>query len=178
MSRLHCALNTNNFKASVDFYTKLFGQHPAKLEDGYAKFSCDGPSVNLTLNQVSVPIHQNAINHLGIEVEDAKAVMVAKERLEQLGLSTKLEEDADCFYAIQDKVWVTGLMVIAGNFSLSKMKVVLETSNQRNVVQQINEQQDFLLDSANSLLEWDEFIGIKKVQKLLNLSLLVYIIGD
>ena len=115
---------------------------------------------------------------MGIEVEDAKAVMVAKERLEQLGLATKLEEDADCFYAIQDKVWVTGLMVIAGNFSLSKMNVVLETSNQRNVVQQINEQQDFLLDSANSLLEWDEFIGIKKVQNLLNLSLLVYIIGD
>ena len=28
-------------------------------------------------------------------------------------------------------------------------------SNQRSVVQQINEQQDLLLDSANSLLEWD-----------------------
>ncbi len=41
MSRLHCTLNTNQFKASVDFYTKLFGQHPTKLEDGYAKFSCD-----------------------------------------------------------------------------------------------------------------------------------------
>jgi len=61
----------------------------------------------LTLNQVSSPIHQDAINHLGIEVEDAKAVMVAKDRLEQLGLATKLEEDVDCCYAIQDKVWVT-----------------------------------------------------------------------
>ena len=107
MSRLHCALNTNNFKASVDFYTKLFGQHRAKLEDGYAKFSCEDPSVNLTLNQVSTPIHQDAINHLGIEVEDAKAVIIAKERLEQLGLPTKLEGDVDCCYAIQDKVWVT-----------------------------------------------------------------------
>ena len=107
MSRLHCALNTNNFKASVDFYTKLFGQHPAKLEDGYAKFSCEDPSVNLTLNHASAPIHQDAINHLGIELEDAKAVMLAKERLEQLGLATKLEEDVDCCYAIQVKVWVT-----------------------------------------------------------------------
>ena len=61
MSRLHCALNTNNFKSSVDFYTKLFGQHPAKLEDGYAKFSCEDLSVNLTLNQVSSPIHQDAM---------------------------------------------------------------------------------------------------------------------
>ena len=104
MSRLHCALNTNNFKASVDFYTKLIGQHPAKREDGYAKFSCEDPSVNLTLNQVSIPIHQDAINHLGIEVEDAKAALLAKERQEQLGLATKLEEDVDCCYAIQDKV--------------------------------------------------------------------------
>ena len=61
----------------------------------------------MTLNQVSAPIHQDAINHLGIEVEDAKAVMVAKDRLEQLGLATKLEEDVDCCYAIQDKVWIT-----------------------------------------------------------------------
>ena len=30
-------------------------------------------------------------------------------------------------------------------------------SNRRNVVQQINEQKDFLLDSANSLLEWYMF---------------------
>ena len=107
MSRLHCALNTNNFNASVDFYTKLFGQDPAKLEDGYAKFSCEDPSVNLTLNQVSAPIHQDAINHLGIEVEDAKTAIVVKERPEQLGLPTKLEGDVDCCYAIQDKVWVT-----------------------------------------------------------------------
>ena len=46
-------------------------------------------------------------------------------------------------------------MIIAGNFSLLKMKVVLAMSNQRSVVQQINEQQDFLLDCANSLLEWN-----------------------
>ena len=67
--------------------------YPNKVEDGYAKFSCDNPSVNLTLNKVSNPIYQDAINHLGIEVEDTKAVTAAKDRLEQLGLATKLEED-------------------------------------------------------------------------------------
>jgi len=107
MSGLHCALNTNNFEASVDFYTKLFGLRPVKLEDGYAKFSSDDPSVNLTLNQVSEPIHHDAINHLGVEVEDANAVFAAMERLEELSLATKLEENVDCCYAIQDKIWVT-----------------------------------------------------------------------
>ena len=38
MNRLHCALNTNHFHASIAFYTKLLGQNPAKLEDGYANF--------------------------------------------------------------------------------------------------------------------------------------------
>ena len=37
----------------------------------------------------------------------AKAVVEAKERLEELGLITRLEEDVDCCYAVQDKVWVT-----------------------------------------------------------------------
>ena len=61
----------------------------------------------MTLNKVSNPIYQDVINHLGIEVEDTKAVTAAKDRLEQLGLATKLEEDVDCCYAIQDNVWLT-----------------------------------------------------------------------
>ena len=61
----------------------------------------------MTLNKVSNPIYQDAINHLGIEVDDTKAVTAAEDRLEQLGLATKLEEDVDCCYAIQDNVWVT-----------------------------------------------------------------------
>ena len=107
MSRLHCALNTNNFEASVDFYTKLFGLLPVRLEDGYAKFSSNDPSINLTLNYVSDPITHNAINHMCIEVDDSQAVYAAQKRLESLGITTKLEKDIDCCYSIQDKIWVS-----------------------------------------------------------------------
>ena len=93
MSRRHCSLNTNNFEASVDFYTKLCGLLPVRLENGYAKFSSNDPSVNLTLNDVSNPINHNAINHMGIEVDDSQAVYAAQKRLERLGLATKLEKD-------------------------------------------------------------------------------------
>ena len=62
------------------------------------------------------------------------------------------------------------LMVIAGNFSLLKMKVVLAMSNQRSVVQQINEQKDFLLECVNSLLEWEMFSGINPVRNMYLLS--------
>ena len=44
------------------------------------------------------------------------------------------------------------------------MKVVLAMSNQRSVVQQINEQKDSLLDCAYSLLEWEMFTSINPVQ--------------
>ena len=93
MSRRHCSLNTSNFEASVDFYTKLCGLLPVRLENGYAKFSSNDPSVNLTLNYVSNPINHNAINHMGIEVDDSQAVYAAQKRLERLGLATKLEKD-------------------------------------------------------------------------------------
>ena len=102
MSRLHCSLNTNNFEASVDFYTKLFGLLPVRLENGYAKFSSNDPSVNLTLNYVS-----NPINHMGIEVDDSQVVYAAQKRLERLGLATKLEKDIDYCYSFQDKIWVS-----------------------------------------------------------------------
>ena len=66
MNRLHCALNTNHFHASIAFYTKLLGQTPAK------------------------------------------AVVEAKERLEELGLITRLEEDVDYYFILfRIKVWVT-----------------------------------------------------------------------
>ena len=107
MSRRHCSLNTNNFEASVDFYTKLCGLLPVRLENGYAKFSSNDPSVNLTLNYVSNPINHNAINHMGIEVDDSQAVYAAQKRLERLGLATKLEKDIDCCYSFQHKIWVS-----------------------------------------------------------------------
>ena len=40
-------------------------------------------------------------------------------------------------------------------------------SNQRSVVQQINEQKDFLLECANSLLKWYMFSGINPVRGML-----------
>ena len=47
------------------------------------------------------------------------------------------------------------------------MKVVLAMNNQISVVQQINEQQDFLLDCADSLLEWDMFSDINPVRGII-----------
>ena len=105
-SRIHVALNTPRFEESVRFYRAFFGLDPVKLKPGYAKFDVAEPPVNLTLNE-SAAIAAGALNHLGIEVRSTGAVKEATERLRAAGLATLEEENTDCCYALQDKVWVT-----------------------------------------------------------------------
>ena len=105
-SRIHVALNTPKFEESVRFYRAFFGREPVKLKPGYAKFDVAEPPVNLTLNE-SAPTPAGALNHLGIEVRSTEAVKEATARLRAAGLATLEEENTDCCYALQDKVWVT-----------------------------------------------------------------------
>src|SRR5213076_1548008 len=62
--------------------------------------------LNLTLN-ASPDRGVGALNHLGIQVQSTAAVREAAERLKAEGLATFEEENTDCCYALQDKVWVT-----------------------------------------------------------------------
>jgi len=48
------------------------------------------------------------MDHLGVEVEETAQVDAATERLKAAGLATFEENDTDCCYAVQDKVWVHG----------------------------------------------------------------------
>ena len=47
------------------------------------------------------------INHLGVEVETTADVAAAKQRLQGEGLDTTVEDETECCYATQDKVWVS-----------------------------------------------------------------------
>ncbi|MBT5027222.1 MAG: glyoxalase/bleomycin resistance/dioxygenase family protein [Nitrospinaceae bacterium] len=105
-SRLHLAINTNQFDKSIEFYEALFNIKPSKVKSGYAKFDVENPPINLTLNEAS-QVSGNQINHLGIEIKVSQGVKNQLERLEALGLETRLEENTTCCFAKQDKVWVT-----------------------------------------------------------------------
>ncbi|BAY11922.1 ArsI/CadI family heavy metal resistance metalloenzyme [Calothrix sp. NIES-2098] len=104
MSRVQIALNVSNIDAAVDFYSKLFGTEPAKRRPGYANFAIAQPPLKLVLieNQAAA----GTLNHLGVEVETTAEVNTASNRLQQLGLETRTEEQVTCCYALQDKVWV------------------------------------------------------------------------
>jgi len=104
--KVHVALNTPRFDESVRFYRTFLGLEPVKLKPGYAKFDVSEPELNLTLN-ASAETGAGALNHLGIQVGSTEAVKQAAERLKAEGLATFEEENTDCCYALQDKVWVT-----------------------------------------------------------------------
>jgi len=104
--KVHVALNTPRFDESVRFYRTFLGLEPVKLKPGYAKFDVLEPALNLTLN-ASPEVSAGALNHLGIQVASTAAVKAAAVRLQTEGLATFEEEDVDCCYALQDKIWVT-----------------------------------------------------------------------
>ena len=107
MSRVQLALNVANLDAAVEFYSKLFDTTPHKRRDGYANFAIDQPPLKLVLIESSAP--SGSINHLGVEVSSADEVTAATRRLAAQDLDTEVEENVDCCFAVQDKVWVDGV---------------------------------------------------------------------
>ena len=103
MSRVQLSINVSDFDAAVAFYSCLFGTTPAKLRPGYANFAIAEPPLKLVLIEGA---GGGRLNHLGVEVDSAREVASAQERLAASGLATATEEEVACCYALEDKVWV------------------------------------------------------------------------
>ncbi|GGO54020.1 glyoxalase [Streptomyces daqingensis] len=107
MARLQLALRVPDLDASITFYSKLFGSEPAKIRDGYANFALTEPPLKLVLIEGDAG-EETRMDHLGVEVGSSGAVNDATDRLRKAGLATFEENDTECCYALQDKVWVHG----------------------------------------------------------------------
>jgi catechol 2,3-dioxygenase-like lactoylglutathione lyase family enzyme len=110
MSRVQLALNVSDLEASVAFYSRLFATEPHKRRPGYVNFAIVDPPLKLVLIEVPAGDRglgtEGALNHLGIEVEDATEVARHADRLREEGMATTEEMDTTCCFALQDKVWV------------------------------------------------------------------------
>ncbi|MER5605076.1 ArsI/CadI family heavy metal resistance metalloenzyme [Micromonospora tulbaghiae] len=107
MSRVQLALRVSDLEGSVAFYSKLFGVEPAKRRPGYANFAVENPPLKLVLLE-GEPGLPTVMDHLGVEVSTTEEVNAATSRLTESGLITLEENDTECCYALQDKVWVRG----------------------------------------------------------------------
>jgi catechol 2,3-dioxygenase-like lactoylglutathione lyase family enzyme len=104
MARVQLSLNVADLEAAIGFYSKLFDTSPAKVRPGYANFAIESPPLKLVL--VEGHGAPGTLNHLGVEVPAASDVEAAQRRLSNEGLPTATEDQVDCCYAVQDKVWV------------------------------------------------------------------------
>jgi catechol 2,3-dioxygenase-like lactoylglutathione lyase family enzyme len=100
----HVSLNVSNIDASVAFYEKAFGVTATKRRPGYAKFDLQTPSLNLTMQEA--PRTGVNASHFGIQVASSEDVAGAWTRFKERGLKTYTEENTECCYALQDKVWI------------------------------------------------------------------------
>lgn len=103
--RFHLSLNVKSLPASVEFYRKLFGVEPAKVRSDYAKFELTDPPVVLSLEPSAGPAG-GVLNHMGLRLPSAEALVAMQERLERAGVRSQREEGVECCYARQTKFWV------------------------------------------------------------------------
>jgi catechol 2,3-dioxygenase-like lactoylglutathione lyase family enzyme len=109
MSRVQLALNVSDLDEAIAFYSKLFGAEPAKVGPGYANFAVADPPLKLVLMETEDARGQGvtgALNHLGVEVETTAEVAATSRLLADEGLMTEVEEQTNCCFALQHKVWV------------------------------------------------------------------------
>jgi catechol 2,3-dioxygenase-like lactoylglutathione lyase family enzyme len=102
----HLSLNVDDLGRSVDFFSLLFDQAPAKRERDYAKFELADPPLVLSLEPNRVP-RGGKLNHLGFRLGSTEVLVAMQRRLELGGVSTSREEGVECCYAKQTKFWVT-----------------------------------------------------------------------
>jgi catechol 2,3-dioxygenase-like lactoylglutathione lyase family enzyme len=102
----HLALEVSDLDRSTDFYRKLLGTEPARLEDDYARFELAEPGLVLSLNPSSTPRPSRWPNHLGLRLPDLAALEEARSRVLAAGLEPKAEEDTVCCYSRQEKLWL------------------------------------------------------------------------
>ncbi|HEX6444539.1 MAG TPA: ArsI/CadI family heavy metal resistance metalloenzyme [Streptosporangiales bacterium] len=107
MARVQLALRVADLESSITFYSTLFGTEPAKRRPGYANFAIAEPPLKLVLIEGGGG-EPTVLDHLGVEVGSTDEVNAAAGRFREHGLAAFEENDTNCCYALQDKVWVHG----------------------------------------------------------------------
>lgn len=103
MKRFHIHVGVKDLEKSVQFYSTLFGQKPAKLKEDYAKWMLEDPRINFA---ISTRVSEKGVDHLGIQVDQDSELNELTERLKQADLGVYDEGESTCCYAESKKAWV------------------------------------------------------------------------
>src|SRR5262245_11705199 len=104
--KFHASLNVSDLARSVEFYAALLGTGPAKFYPDYAKFETDTPPLVLSLKPKRA-CAGGPLNHLGLRLVTVEQLRAVQERLAAVGARVGEQDDVQCCYARQTKLWVT-----------------------------------------------------------------------
>ena len=103
MKRFHVHVAVANLASSINFYSKLFGQAPAKEMPDYAKWMLDDPRVNFA---ISTRGHAPGVNHFGFQADSAEELQGLKQLAESASGGQVLDQgETACCYAKSEKHW-------------------------------------------------------------------------
>lgn len=110
MKRFHVHVGVANLQQSIDFYTKLFGSEPTRVEPDYAKWMLDDPRINFAISTRSEKV---GLDHLGFQVESDSELEEMKHRAQAADMALLDEGETSCCYAASEKYWLTDPQGIA-----------------------------------------------------------------
>lgn len=111
MKRFHIHVHVQELGHNIDFYSKLFGAEPARVEDDYAKWMLNDPPVNFAISTRGNG--EVGLDHLGIQTDSAEDLAMLKARAEQADLAPRDDGVTTCCYARSEKHWITDPQGIA-----------------------------------------------------------------
>ncbi len=104
MKRFHVHIHVEDLARNIDFYSKMFGAQPARVESDYAKWMLDEPAVNFAISTRSQG--HLGLDHLGIQVDNEADLATLKAQAQTADLALIDEGATTCCYARSDKHWV------------------------------------------------------------------------
>lgn len=102
---MHVSLYVSDIDKTVEFYQAFFDQKATKIEEGYAKFILDSPSLIISFVKKPERIQQS-FGHLGFQVQELDQMKASLERMKRHQMPIREEMGTSCCYALQDKFWV------------------------------------------------------------------------
>ncbi|HET8870080.1 MAG TPA: ArsI/CadI family heavy metal resistance metalloenzyme [Aquabacterium sp.] len=104
MKRFHVHVHVDDLARNIDFYSKMFGVQPARVESDYAKWMLDDPAVNFAISTRGNG--HVGLDHLGIQVDSDSDLAQLKAQAQAADLALIDEGATTCCYARSDKHWV------------------------------------------------------------------------
>jgi len=110
MKRFHIHVAVDDLAANIRFYSTVFGQQPAVVQEDYAKWMLEDPRINFAISNRGLA---KGVDHLGLQVDSDAELALLREQVGRAEIEARDQPEAACCYAKSNKYWITDPQGIA-----------------------------------------------------------------